>query len=64
MRTIQVRLSDQEEAALQERVRLTGLSISSLGRLRDDPEIALRRDLEGGVVATVKKGTVHYFTAL
>jgi hypothetical protein len=32
MKTIQVRLSDQEEAGLQERVRLTGLSISSLVR--------------------------------
>jgi hypothetical protein len=32
MKTIQVRLSDQEEAALQERVRLTGLSVSSLVR--------------------------------
>lgn len=32
MKTIQVRLSDQEEANLQERVRLTGCSISSLVR--------------------------------
>jgi len=32
MKTIQVRLSDQEEASLQERVRLTGLSVSCLVR--------------------------------
>lgn len=32
MKTIQVRLSDEEEANLQERVRLTGCSISSLVR--------------------------------
>jgi len=32
MKTIQVRLSDEEEASLQERVKLTGLTVSQLVR--------------------------------
>jgi hypothetical protein len=38
MKTIQVRISDQEEAALRERMALTGLSISGLVRASLFPE--------------------------
>ena len=58
MKTIQVRLSDEEEASLQERVQLSGLSISSLVRGSLFPGTEAKLDqlpATAGQVKTVEK---------
>lgn len=70
MKTIQVRLSDEEEAILEERVRVTGLSVSQLVRdflfpgkdgksppvfIRDEREIAVLVALREEVATLAKR---------